>query len=582
MKRRVPEGSRGRDSNPATAIRGGARIVQAGANLEQERRPQEPTNFRRGTGLRWRPPSAEAFQPTNGMVHGSLRPMLHSPFELQRRAGIQAQRTTRIRPDCRCRRTKCLAVAETIPPPPVGLDRRQALRRSGAVGYAACNGLRMRPILAGATAKAMNLRAHNATEEFELTAPSVIRTEETGPVPDFLDHIRRFADFGTRTVAESVEGIPYLVNAFWTAGQRQSHSLHQVSYRACFKAELPAFFISRLTRPGDTVLDPFMGRGTTPLQAVLMGRKTLGNDINPLSVLLARPRLREMRVAEVARALLGIDWSRGASGADLHADGDRGLAAFYHPGTLVQLQSLRRWISEHTTSPGADPGPVCDWIRMVAINRLSGHSPGFFSGRSMPPNQAVSAESQRKINARLGVAPPERDVSALILRKTRSLLRDGAAPRGADWRLQTGAAWDLGIAEDGAVDLVVTSPPFLDAVDYAADNWLRCWFAGIDPDEIAIDMHRSEAAWTAMVRRVLTEQARVLRPGGHVAFEVGEVRKGRVLLERLVWQAAEGLPFRRLCVVVNQQQFTKTSHAWGVANGRFGTNTNRIVLLQRC
>ena len=219
---------------------------------------------------------------------------------------------------------------------------------------------------------------------------------------------------------------------------------------------------------------------------------------------------------------------------------------------------------------------------MVAINRLSGHSSGFFSGRSMPPNQAVSVESQRKINARLGVAPPERDVSALILKKTRSLLRDGTAPRGADWRLQTGAAWDLGIADDGTVDLVVTSPPFLDAVNYAADNWLRCWFAGIDPNEISIDMHRSEAAWMSMVKRVLTEQARVLRSGGHVAFEVGEVRKGRVFLERLVWQAAEGLPFRRLCVVVNQQQFTKTSHAWGVANGRVGTNTNRIVLLRRC
>ena len=428
----------------------------------------------------------------------------------------------------------------------------------------------------------MNLQVHKATAELVLTAPASALPEETGPVPDFLDHIRQFSAFGTRTVAESVEGIPYLVNAFWTAGQRRSHSLHQVSYRACFKAELPGFFISRLTRPGDTVLDPFMGRGTTPLQAVLTGRKALGNDINPLSAMLARPRLREVRVEEVARELDRIDWAHGSPGADHHADWVSGLTAFYHPRTLVQLQSLRRWIAERTTFPGADPGRVCDWIRMVAINRLSGHSPGFFSGRSMPPNQAVSAESQRKINARLGLVPPERDVSALILKKSRSLLRDGTAPRDAHWRLQTGAAWDLGIADDGTVDLVVTSPPFLDTVNYAADNWLRCWFAGIDPEEIAIDMHRSEAAWTAMVQRVLTEQARVLRPGGHVAFEVGEVRKGRVLLERLVWQAAEGLPFRRLCVVVNQQRFTKTSHAWGVANGRIGTNSNRIVLLQRC
>lgn len=415
----------------------------------------------------------------------------------------------------------------------------------------------------------------------QLSAPPTVGSRSEAPVADLIAHLQEFSEFGGRTAAETVDGIPYLVNAFWTSGQRQSHSLHEVSYRACFKAQLPAFFISRLTRRGDSVLDPFMGRGTTPVQAILMGRRALGNDINPLSVMLARPRLRNVAVEQVAQALLEIDWFHGASQTGRAADEGYGLLAFYHPLTLVQLQSLRRWIAERAPR-GTDPGPVCDWIRMVAINRLSGHSPGFFSGRSMPPNQAVSAASQRKINARLGLEPPERDVCRLILKKTRSLLRSGPVPEGSRWRLQTGPAWDLEIVDDGAVDLVVTSPPFLDTVDYGSDNWLRCWFAGIDGKDVAIDMHRTETAWAAMVRQALVEQARVLRPGGHVAFEVGEVRNGRILLERIVWRAAEGLPFRRLCVIVNQQRFTKTSHIWGVSNSRVGTNTNRIVLLQRC
>ena len=199
----------------------------------------------------------------------------------------------------------------------------------------------------------------------------------------------------------------------------------------------------------------------------------------------------------------------------------------------------------------------------------------------MPPNQAVSARAQKQINARLGVEPPERDVAALILRKTRSLLRCGTAPAGAEWAFQTGRAWDLRFPEDASVDLVVISPPFPDTVDYAADNGLRCWYAGIDPGKFAIDMHRSTTSWTTMVKRALSEQARVLKPGGHSAFEVGEVRVGSVLLERRVWSAAEDLPFRKFCVVVNQQEFTRTSHTWGVADGRLGTNTIRIVRLQR-
>ena len=140
---------------------------------------------------------------------------------------------------------------------------------------------------------------------------------------------------------------------------------------------------------------------------------------------------------------------------------------------------------------------------------------------------------------------------------------------------------DAGILKTARVALTVTSPPFLDVVQYADDNWLRCWFAGIDVAAVPIAMHGTEPAWTAMVRAVLAEQARILCPGGHVAFEVGEVRNGKLLLERLVWQAAEGLPFERLAVIVNRQDFTKTANCWGVTNGAKGTNTNRIVLLRR-
>ena len=94
-------------------------------------------------------------------------------------------------------------------------------------------------------------------------------------------------------------------------------------------------------------------------------------------------------------------------------------------------------------------------------------------------------------------------------------------------------------------------------------------------------MHRTEAAWEAMVRATLVELARVVRPNGHVAFEVGEVRGGTMLLEQAVWRAASHLPFDRLAVLVNQQDFTKTAQCWGVDNNAKGTNTNRIVLLRR-
>ena len=394
-----------------------------------------------------------------------------------------------------------------------------------------------------------------------------------GPQIPFSEAVRKFACFG-RPSAEIQEGeIPYLVNEFWTSGQRQAHSIHEVSYRACFKPQLPEFFIERLTNPGDAVYDPFMGRGTTPVQAALMGRQPVGNDVNPLSVLLTRPRLRPPALNAVAERLGQVRWDEGRPQDD-------DLLAFYSPCTLSHLCALRAWLIERAPL-GGNPDPVDDWIRMVAINRLTGHSPGFFSVYTLPPNQAVSANAQRKINEQRSQMPPDRDIPKLILKKSRSLLGDGPMAPHPDALLVTAPAQATPALKDASIELVVTSPPFLDIVQYAEDNWLRSWFAGIDAAGVKIAHHRTEAAWQNMVRETLVELARVVRPGGHVAFEVGEVRGGKVLLERLVWDAAKFLPFDRLFTMVNQQEFTKTANCWGVRNNAKGTNTNRIVVLQR-
>jgi DNA methylase len=377
---------------------------------------------------------------------------------------------------------------------------------------------------------------------------------------------------GRKTRREQVAGIPYLIDEFWTARQRQAHRLHEVSYRACFKPQLPGFFIERLTAPGDVVHDPFMGRGTTPLEAALRGRVAFGNDTNPLSRALVAPRLDPPTLEEVAQALALIPWV-GFQKVE-RAD----LLAFYHPATLARIEGLRAWLLAREAEGRLTP--VDRWIRMVALNRLTGHSSGFFSVYTLPPNQAVSVQRQIAINAAREQVPPERDVPGLILRKSRMLLSQGRpAPR--RHLLLAGPSHATPEIPEASVALTVTSPPFLDVVDYEGDNWLRCWFLGVDPKAVRIAAHRSVPAWQGFVGETLRELARVTRPGGHVAFEVGEVRSGRLRLEEHVVRAAEGLPLRLLGVMVNAQVFTKTSNCWGVANNARGTNTNRIVVFRR-
>lgn len=397
---------------------------------------------------------------------------------------------------------------------------------------------------------------------------------ETSPAPcaSIIEDVISFSHNGDPTVVMNRAGIDFFFNEFWTARQRQANRLHEISYRACFKPQLPEFFISRLTAPGDTVYDPFMGRGTTPLQAALMGRRAIGNDVNPLSTILTRPRLSPPRLDEIADRLARIDWE--FSGVLNEA-----LLVFFHEATLKQIHALREWF--RTRAEIGDFDEIDDWIRMVAVNRLTGHSPGFFSVYTLPPNQAVSIDAQRKINRKRDQTPSKRDVASIILKKSRALLSDPHPVNLEKHILLARSAEKTPEVADGSVDLVVTSPPFLDVVQYAADNWLRCWFAHLEADVAPIAIHKNADDWTMFVRRVFCELARVVRRNGHVAFEVGEVRNGKLQLEELVVEAMIGLPFETLGVLVNVQSFTKTANCWGVANNAKGTNSNRIVLARR-
>lgn len=371
--------------------------------------------------------------------------------------------------------------------------------------------------------------------------------------------------------------LPVLTNEFWTSRQRAAHSLHEISYRACFKPQLPAFFITRVTQPGDPVYDPFAGRGTTLLEAALLGRVPMGCDVNPLSQAMVWPRLAPPRIEDVAGRLKALDlkWS------DLPAE----LLAFYHPQTLAEICALRAYLLERDAHGTLDE--VDAWIRMVTVNRLTGHSPGFLSVYTLPPNQAVSVQSQQKINARRQQTPPPRDLRAIVLRKTRGLLADiDDATRARLRHAQTAARFQVGSAATSfwapdSVQLIVTSPPFLDVVDYATDNWLRGWFCGIDVNAIPIERHSRLDDWRTFIAAAFRQFARLVRPGGFVAFEVGEVRGGRVQLEDTVVPCGVEAGLTAVCVVINQQTFTKTANIWGVSNNARGTNTNRIVVFRK-
>jgi DNA modification methylase len=368
---------------------------------------------------------------------------------------------------------------------------------------------------------------------------------------------------------------------FWTSKQRQASSLHEISYRACFKPQLPRYFIERFSREGDIVYDPFMGRGTTIIEAALLRRNVIGNDVSPLSRILAEPRLDIPAIEDVERRLNEISFSK-------KEKADIDLSMFFHRDTEAEIVSLQKYLASREKEKKEDR--LDRWIRMVATNRLTGHSVGFFSVYTLPPNQATLPENQRRINRLRNQKPEYRDTKKIILKKTRTLLKRvsdndrrnlDAVKLGAQFF--TCDARGTPRIKNESVQLSVTSPPFLDIVQYSNDNWLRCWFNVIDADTIAelITVLKSIDDWRAVMLDVFSELYRITRYNGHVAFEVGEVRKGSVKLEEHVVPLGRQAGFTCEAVFINLQKFTKTANIWGIHNNSSGTNTNRIVLFRK-
>ena len=364
--------------------------------------------------------------------------------------------------------------------------------------------------------------------------------------------------------------VPTEADEFWTAKQRAGHSIHEISYRACYKPQLPAYFIQKFCKPESVVYDPFMGRGTTLIEAQLHGHKVIGNDINPLSKVLTSPRLNPPMLTNIEKRLSEVDLSN-----DAEIDPD--LLVFFHEDTLSEIYGWRTYFQQEQLDT------VDAWLQMVACSRLTGHSSGFFSVFTLPPNLAASIASQRKINEKRNQKPEYRDTKALIYRKSKQLLRHNLPDH--YWRddvvLLTESADNTPQIPDESVDLVVTSPPFLDIVDYEQDNWLRMWFCNIEIEAGKIWQLKSLEDWVARMKDVLVELHRILKGTGKIAFEVGEVRNGEIFLENAVAKASVDAGFVPEKLMINTQHFTKTANCWGVSNNKKGTNSNRIVILKK-
>src|SRR4051794_7102674 len=94
----------------------------------------------------------------------------------------------------------------------------------------------------------------------------------------------------------------------WCANSVMRHRFHAICpYFAMFPEHFAETWIERVTRRGQVVLDPFCGRGTAPFQALLMGRKAVGCDVNAVAYCITKAKTNAPAIRSLRQRLLELE-----------------------------------------------------------------------------------------------------------------------------------------------------------------------------------------------------------------------------------------------------------------------------------
>jgi DNA modification methylase len=306
------------------------------------------------------------------------------------------------------------------------------------------------------------------------------------------------------------------------------HGFH--SYPARFHPELPRRLFAGT--PGARVLDPFVGSGTTLVEAALAGRAGLGVDANPLAVALSR--LKATPLSDEKRALLaGAAASVAADSAERVRAARRASTPREPPRKATRYDDPRRYpphvFRELVTLRERIDVLSDEWTRnalrlvlssiVVKVSLQRSDTDETLVERNVPRGAATRHFAARAVELVARMA----DFAARVPPGT-------PAPE-----VHLGDARHLAKIPSETIDLVITSPPYLGTYDYTQHHARRFGWVGLDPKplfdlEIGSRRGATVEGWRRDVSAFVREVARVLRSGGWGYFLVGDSAIGQVAI----------------------------------------------------
>ena len=306
---------------------------------------------------------------------------------------------------------------------------------------------------------------------------------------------------------------PLAPPANWVAACSNTEStLHQLSpYIGKLKSSIARDLILNFTKEGELIIDPFAGSGTIPLEASLNNRQVFATDISPYAVQLTKAKLfapiSEQRALEEADITLKMAASIPKKSLPAVPPW---VSNFFHPKTLqecLRFSEACRRTSHH-------------FLFACFLGILHHQRPGFLS---YPSSHLVPYHRTQKF-------PPQKFPEMYQYRplKPRLLAKIQRAYRRRPAKSHPCKAVVLETPMEKAVfptdfDCLITSPPYMNALDYGRDNRLRLWF--IDPSnqfESPREPTRNRDSFKQIIEILAQRVQSHLRVSGHAVLIIGE------------------------------------------------------------
>lgn len=329
-----------------------------------------------------------------------------------------------------------------------------------------------------------------------------------------------------------------------------THSFHP--YPAKFPPQLPRHLLSTFSKPGEKVLDPFCGSGTTLVEARLQGIHSTGVDINGLACLLSKVKATPLSCEElqtVAQTLQVIEgesfrWQMGKK-REVEIPKIEGLAHWFQPNVAEELAYIRQSILQIASSTAGDFLKI---VLSAIIVRVS--------------NQ----ESDTRFAA-INKNIPDGLTFKLFLERGRdylSRMRDFVTLARADAVVcvHNADARQLSFLPDASFDLIITSPPYANTYDYYLYHKFRKRWLDIDVqfaqyNEIGSrrefsSLKKDPEKWIDDLRQCFLEMRRVLKPRrpGFIVIGDSVIQKKRLKMDEIIADFAPRCGFQ-VCDVLS-------------------------------